>query len=86
MKPSEQNHRDKRIIELWKISTFRPKKESTEQSKDKKNHQKIVKWPEYGRSWSLRKERIFLKDFIYLFMKDTERERQRYRQKKKQAL
>ena len=28
---------------------------------------------------------IFLKDFIYLFMKDTERERQRHRQREKQA-
>ena len=27
----------------------------------------------------------FFKDFIYLFMKDTERERQRHRQKEKQA-
>ena len=28
---------------------------------------------------------IFLKDFIYLFMRDTERERQRHRQREKQA-
>ena len=27
---------------------------------------------------------IFLKDFIYLFMRDTQRERQRYRQREKQ--
>ena len=27
----------------------------------------------------------FLKDFIYLFMKDTHRERQRHRQREKQA-
>ena len=27
----------------------------------------------------------FFKDFIYLFMRDTERERQRHRQRKKQA-
>ena len=27
----------------------------------------------------------FFKDFIYLFMKDTERERQRHRQREKQA-
>ena len=27
----------------------------------------------------------FLKDFIYLFMRDTERERQRHRQREKQA-
>ena len=26
------------------------------------------------------------KDFIYLFMRDTEKERQRYRQREKQAL
>ena len=28
---------------------------------------------------------IFLKDFIYLFMRDTEKERQRHRQRAKQA-
>ena len=28
---------------------------------------------------------IFFKDFIYLFMRDTERERQRHRQREKQA-
>ena len=28
----------------------------------------------------------FLKDFIYLFMRDTERERQRHRQREKQVL
>ena len=28
---------------------------------------------------------FFLKDFIYLFMKDTQRERQRHKQRKKQA-
>ena len=28
---------------------------------------------------------IFYKDFIYLFMRDTERERQRHRQREKQA-
>ena len=28
----------------------------------------------------------FFKDFIYLFMRDTERERQRHRQREKQAL
>ena len=28
---------------------------------------------------------IFLKDFIYLFMRETQRERQRYRQREKQA-
>ena len=28
---------------------------------------------------------IFFKDFIYLFMRDTEGERQRHRQRKKQA-
>ena len=28
---------------------------------------------------------IFLKDFIYLFMRDTERDRQRQRQREKQA-
>ena len=28
---------------------------------------------------------FFNKDFIYLFMRDTERERQRHRQRKKQA-
>ena len=28
---------------------------------------------------------IFLKDFIYLFMRDTERESQRHRQREKQA-
>ena len=28
---------------------------------------------------------FFKKDFIYLFMRDTERERQRHRQKEKQA-
>ena len=28
---------------------------------------------------------FFLKDFIYLFMRDTERERQRHRQREKQT-
>ena len=28
---------------------------------------------------------FFFKDFIYLFVKDTQRERQRHRQKEKQA-
>ena len=28
---------------------------------------------------------LFFKDFIYLFMRDTERERQRHRQREKQA-
>ena len=28
---------------------------------------------------------VFLKDFIYLFMRDTEGERQRHRQREKQA-
>ena len=29
--------------------------------------------------------RFFFKDFIYLFMRDTERERQRHRQREKQV-
>ena len=39
----------------------------------------------YGKSVGLFRNSYFLKDFIYLFMRDTERERQRHRQRGKQA-
>ena len=37
-------------------------------------------WRNFGNAFG-----IFFKDFIYLFMRDTERERQKQRQREKQA-